>query len=374
MPCRISIRAPDVTQRALASSASGGRKRDGIGGVAPNRQDSGRTSAASQASAISSDDREKPATKGQGKGRREEKPRNVAMDVEAHVKRLQDRSRLVFEDRAGDAQDANKFRVDWRQAPGHKVLARYRLEEQPPRAERLTEDEVTQQTAEEKKQRKIDRDEVIRKHKEKPYTDYAGLRFPTLETAESYNYHQDTGLDKLVERSFPITVPGYRRLDPYLREYIHFLHKLDPARFSISRIAERYRLREKTVAKVVKEFAVNRWLSTSGLTSLSEKQATKESVILKKKEEMYAKWVGWDQLGDEEDPGTDDEELGEFKGWRPTSDWVRRQKVEVEMMSAFPMMEKRDPMPKRVDVDMTVASHRSHKVINWLDPTDKVVF
>merc|ERR1711990_1090086 len=114
----------------------------------------------------------------------------------------------------------------------------------------------------------------------------------------------------------------------------------------------------------VQEWGVNRYLTRSGLTRLRDKQVTREAVILAKKEEMYAKWVGWDQLGDEEDPGTDDEELGEFKGWRPTSDWVRRQRVEVEMMSAFPMMEKRDPMPKRVDVDLTVASHRSHKVIN----------
>jgi hypothetical protein len=280
--------------------------------------------------------------------------------------------------------------LDWRSAPGHRVLTRFRLQDPPPapprkevpeadaeNAEGLTEEEkeMREKVAEEvKKQEREERSKFVKEYGQQPYRNYSGLRFPTLETAESYNYHQDTGLDKLVERSFPITVPGYRRLDPYLREYIHFLHKVDPARFTIARIAERYRLREKTVSKVVQEWSVNRWLTSSGLTSLRDKQATKESVILKKKEEMYAKWVGWDQLGDEEDASDDAEELGEFRGWRPTSDWVRKQKIEVEMMSAFPMMEKRSPMPKRVDVDLTLSSTRSHKVINWIDPTDKVVF
>jgi len=152
------------------------------------------------------------------------------------------------------------------------------------------------------------------------------------------------------------------------------LHSLDPVRFTIDRIAERYRLRSRTVAKVVQEWGVNRYLTRSGLTRLSEKQQTRESVILKKKEEQYAKWVGFDQLGDEDDPESDDEALGAFKGWRSTSDWVRRQSVEVEMMSAFPMPEKRDPMPKRVDVDMVVDSRRDVKIINWIDPSGKVVF
>jgi len=213
-----------------------------------------------------------------------------------------------------------------------------------------------------------------RASKEAVYSDYAGLRFPSLDTAENYDYNRDRGFDRIIERAFPIKVPGYRRLDPYFREYIWFLHNLDPARFTISRIAKRYRLREKTVAKVVQEWATNQYLTRSGLTKLKEKQQTREAEVLRKKEEAYAKWVGWDQLGDEDDPESDDEALGESKGWRSTSDWVRRQSVEVEMMSAFPMMEKRDPMPKRVDVDMVVDSRRGHKIINWIDPTDKVVF
>jgi len=263
------------------------------------------------------------------------------------MKALQQRSTSVFEDRD---VSRTKFRSDWRSDPLQKVPYRFRI--------------------------KLDG-----KKDKASYTDHSGLRFPTLETAESYDYHKDKGVVRLFqERSFPIKVPGFRRLNPYLREYIHFLHNLDPARFTIGRIAERYRLRETTVRKVAQEWAVSRYLTRSGLTRLREKQTTREAVILKKKEEMYAKWVGWDELGDADDPETDDETIGDFKGWRSTQDWVRRQNVEVEMMSAFPMMAKRNPMPKRVDVDMVVSEDRRrmgeyrHKVINWIDPNDKVVF
>lgn len=218
------------------------------------------------------------------------------------------------------------------------------------------------------------RDPAKQQQPPQPYTNFTGLRFPTLETAENIDYHKDRGLQRVVERAYPIKVPGHRRLDPYLREYIHFLHNLDPARFTTARIAERYRLRQKTVQKVVKEWSANHNITNSGLTNLRDKQVTREAVILQKKEEQYGKWVGWDQLGDGDDPETDDEGIGEYRGWRATNDWVRRQNVEVESMSAFPMMEKRDPMPKRVDADLVVDSTQHHKVINWIDPTDKVVF
>merc|ERR1711933_627440 len=113
-----------------------------------------------------------------------------------------------------------------------------------------------------------------------PYSDFAGLRFPTLETAENIDYHRDRGLDRVMERSYPIQVPSYRRLDPYLREYIFFLHNLDPARFSIMRIAQRYRMRTKTVTKVIQEWGVNRYLTRSGLTRLRDKQVTREAAML----------------------------------------------------------------------------------------------
>ena len=49
------------------------------------------------------------------------------------------------------------------------------------------------------------------------------------------------------------------------------------------------------------------------------------------------------------------------------------------MMSAYPMMERMNPTPKRVDVDMEVSRGRDaqgnqHRVINWIDPNEKVLF
>jgi len=283
--------------------------------------------------------------------------RDVAADVQKHMEDMQEQSRKSFNVRG-------KPSTDWRMEAGHKVPYRFRIQEP--------------QTAPKKDDSGAGPKESVKQQvvtAQEPYSNYAGLRFPTLETAENYDYHKDRGIDRVAyERAYPIKVPGYRRLDPYLREYIHFLHSLDPARFTIDRIAERYRLRRNTVAKVVQEWGVNRYLTRSGLTRLRDKQQTREAVILRSKEEQYAKWVGFDQLGDQEDLESDDEALGSFKGYPTTSDWVRRQTVEVEMMSAFPMPEKRDPMPKRVDVDMVVESRQHHKIINWIDPTDKVVF
>mmetsp|Transcript_20804 Transcript_20804/g.61981 ORF Transcript_20804/g.61981 Transcript_20804/m.61981 type:complete len:339 (-) Transcript_20804:68-1084(-) len=281
-------------------------------------------------------------------------PDQVAADVEKHVRELQAASRSA-------PSQSKTFHT-----PGHQVPYRFRLPPSP--------DSEEAQRNREKAAEASPGEPGARRGPERAYTDYTGLRFPTLETAENYDYHKDRGLQRLVERAYPIKVPGYRRLDPYLREYIHFLHSVDPARFTISRIASRYRLREKTVMAVVREWGVTRYLSRSGLTKHRDRQSTKEAEVLKAKERAYAKWVGWDQLGDEDDPESDDETIGDFKGWRSTNDWVRRQNVEVEMMSAFPMMEKRDPMPKRVDVDLVVESRQHHKIINWIDPTDKVNF
>jgi hypothetical protein len=210
---------------------------------------------------------------------------------------------------------------------------------------------------------------------EKPndqYTDFVGSRFPTLETGRNYRYYQDRGLDRLVPRTFPIKVPPWRRLAPSLREYIHFLHALDPARFTIRKIGERYGLKERTVKKVIREFGTAHYLRRVGLVSTTaEKQITREQAVLNRKEREYAKAVGYDQLGDEDLDSESDEE---FHGAAETSDWIRQQTIEVEMMSAFPMMAKRDPFPKRVDVDLTVRNTDKVKVISWIDPTDKVIF
>eukprot|EP00933_Yihiella_yeosuensis_P031452 TRINITY_DN25012_c0_g1_i1.p1 TRINITY_DN25012_c0_g1~~TRINITY_DN25012_c0_g1_i1.p1 ORF type:complete len:355 (+),score=40.43 TRINITY_DN25012_c0_g1_i1:89-1066(+) len=301
---------------------------------------------------------------GPGRGRKSEQGEapvlNVEEQISQHTKNLEARSRQLV---GQSTQDIDKFQLSFsRQRLGTPY--RFRIDPPSPRAPKDQEGKGQGKGKQDDKSKTAPR----------PYSDFAGLRFPTLDTAENFDYHKDRGLTRLIERSYPIKVPAYRRLDPYLREYIFFLHNLDPARFTISKISQRYRLREKTVAKVVQEFGANRYLTRTGLTRLSSKRITREESILSAKEQNYAKWVGWDQLGDEDDPESDDEALGEYKGWRSTSDWVRRQTVEVEMMSAFPMMEKRDPMPKRVDVDMVIDSRKNHKIINWLDPSDKVVF
>jgi len=333
--------AADAASGGAGSSKAPSTPGESSGAAQPGRFRGGRFSRAAQPGRA-------PSTPGEGGGAADQAPSTatVADQVDRHIKGLQGRS--------------NQFRDKWRKDPGHAVPYRFRVQ---------TPAERQGPPGQQRDQQKQDKQEA-----DLPYSDYAGLRFPTLETAENFDYHKDRGMDRLVERAYPIKVPGYRRIDPYLREYIHFLHDLDPVRFTISRIAQRYRLREKTVAKVVQEWGVNRYLTRTGLTKLRDKQVTKEGEMLAKKEQQYAKWVGYDQLGDEDDPESDDEALGEFKGWRSTNDWIRRQNVEVEMMSAFPMMEKRNPMPKRVDIDLTVDSRQHHKVINWIDPTDKVVF
>jgi len=95
--------------------------------------------------------------------------------------------------------------------------------------------------------------------------------------------------------------------------------------------------------------------------------------VLNKKEMVYSQRMGYDHMGDEE-VDDDDGKLEEFNGWKSTFDWVDRQAIEVETMSAFPLAEKRVAVKKRVDVDVTVHQTRKHKIMNWIDPTDKVVF
>eukprot|EP00392_Amoebophrya_sp_AT5.2_P001774 g1779.t1 len=205
-----------------------------------------------------------------------------------------------------------------------------------------------------------------------PYTDFSGNRFPTLSTAKNWRYFESRGLNRLTPRKFPIFVEPAQRLDPYFREYLFFLHTWDPTRFTVPRIAERYRLKEQTVRKVVADFGENYFLRTQGISSTRRKQIDRGARIAEKKAQAFAVGVGWDQMGDGEDDvheATDD-----FDGWKSTQDWVRRQNVEVEMMSAFPSRDKRNPLPKRVDVDLVVAHTPAAKIINWIDPHDKVPF
>eukprot|EP00442_Polarella_glacialis_P005387 CAMPEP_0115110090 /NCGR_PEP_ID=MMETSP0227-20121206/39161_1 /TAXON_ID=89957 /ORGANISM="Polarella glacialis, Strain CCMP 1383" /LENGTH=303 /DNA_ID=CAMNT_0002509047 /DNA_START=39 /DNA_END=947 /DNA_ORIENTATION=+ len=260
--------------------------------------------------------RGKGAGKGGGKG---DEDRAVRLsgpvsdkDVLKHMERLQATSQRMMKE-SGQTADQGKFSMTWRTKGGPGAVPyRFRIQDPDPKpkgkGKGKGEDDAKGQG----------KGQGGPAREAKPYADFAGLRFPTLETAENFDYHKDRGLARVIERTYPIKVPGYRRLDPYLREYIYFLHNLDPQRFTVSRICQRYRMREKTVAKVVQEWGANLYMTRTGLCRLNNKQTTREAVILGKKEEAYGKWVGWDQLGDDDDPETDDEELGEFKGWRST--------------------------------------------------------
>lgn len=205
-----------------------------------------------------------------------------------------------------------------------------------------------------------------------PYSDFVGNRYPTLNTAKNFRYFKERGLNKLKARKFPIHLDTSRKLDPYLREYIFFLNTWDPARFTIQRIAERYRLKEATVYTVIKEFGKDYRARVSGLTSRRRQVIDKKAAILDKKEQEFHKAVGWDQMGDgEEEVHAEDEEFG---GPSSTFDWVQRQSVEVESMSAYPLGRTRDPVLKKVDCEVIVKQTKGRKIISWMDADDKVVF
>ncbi|UKJ89099.2 hypothetical protein MACJ_002345 [Theileria orientalis] len=200
------------------------------------------------------------------------------------------------------------------------------------------------------------------------YTDFCGLRFPTLETTRNRNYWKDSGLNRILPRIFPITLPTHRKVDPLMREYIYFIHTLDPARFRIERIGERYGFKSSTVSKIIKEFSLLHYINKNKLCKIEDKRIDLSEQRLQIKEAAYRDNVGYIQRSNEQE----DSEL-EYKGDKDTVDWLYRQSVIAESMSAFPYPSTRKPMPKRVDVDLTVKNDKNVKVINWIDPTDKVV-
>ena len=204
-----------------------------------------------------------------------------------------------------------------------------------------------------------------------PYTEFTGNRFPSLYSADNLKMLKDKGLERLNPKAFPIRIDAERRLHPQFRHYIWFLHALDPVRFTVNRIAMRYSLRENTVKSILKHVGTKNFLEESGLTTQQLKQSTKELRVADFKERSYAKAVGYSIVGDELPGGGSDELSG---SQRKATDWVRLQNIEVEMMSAFPLPAKRNPMPKRVDVDLVVDNNSEYKVINWIDPHDKVPF
>lgn len=204
-----------------------------------------------------------------------------------------------------------------------------------------------------------------------PYTEFTGNRFPSLYTADNFKMLKDKGLERLDPKAFPLRIDAERRLHPQFRHYIYFLHSLDPVRFTVNRIAMRYSLRDSTVRSIIKHVGTKHFLAQSGLTTQQLKQSTKELRVADFKERSYAKSVGYSIIGDELPGGGSDELYG---SQRKATDWVRLQNIEVESMSAFPLPAKRNPMPKRVDVDMVVGNSAEYKVINWIDPHDKVPF
>eukprot|EP00916_Digyalum_oweni_P026496 GHVL01043535.1.p1 GENE.GHVL01043535.1~~GHVL01043535.1.p1 ORF type:complete len:411 (-),score=30.57 GHVL01043535.1:250-1482(-) len=248
----------------------------------------------------------------------------------------------------------------------------------------------------------------------KEYVDFIGNRYPVLETAENFRYWKDKGLDRLIPRVFPMHLPTERRIDPFLREFIHFLHKSDPARFTKRRIGERYGLKESTVEKIVYQFEKKMWLreqvsvaprykfflknlkTSVKLTSFKGvpyvlkpyvkhlmkarfgndlmTQKPREEKVLDQKEYFFSKKCGYDQLGDDALDSEEDADPEAFKGYRSTSDWVHKQYIQVESMTAYPLMELKNPVPKRVDVDVTVKQDDTCRIMNWIDPRDKIVF
>ncbi|KMZ95568.1 hypothetical protein PVMG_04361 [Plasmodium vivax Mauritania I] len=203
------------------------------------------------------------------------------------------------------------------------------------------------------------------------YSDFVGFRNPTLETWDNYRYWQDSGFKKFLHRTFPIKLPEHRTLNPLLREYIYFLHSFDPFRFSVKKLSERYFLSQNCIHSIYKEESVKRFLRENQLCDEKTKRISKREAVLKIKELIYANKLGYKDAGDFENVKNEEDQ---FQGHKNTFDAINRQVIQVESISAFPLPNRRDPVPKRVDVDIPVANSANVKVMNWVNPNDKVVF
>ncbi|CDJ43423.1 hypothetical protein, conserved [Eimeria tenella] len=170
------------------------------------------------------------------------------------------------------------------------------------------------------------------------YSDFSGNRLPTLDTAENMRYWKDAGLDRLLPRVFPLQLQQSRRLQPLLRELIFALHQMDPRRFNIHALAARYSLKESTVRRVIKEFSLSEFLRKHRLAKESTRRLSRAEAVLKMKEIVFSQKLGYEEMGTEE---IDSQEENKFEGWKSTFDWVMRQHIEVETMSAFPLPAKR---------------------------------
>ncbi|SPJ08146.1 conserved Plasmodium protein, unknown function [Plasmodium sp. DRC-Itaito] len=203
------------------------------------------------------------------------------------------------------------------------------------------------------------------------YSDFCGFRNPTLSTFENYRYWQDSGFKKFMNRIFPIKIPEHRKIDPLLREYIYFLHSFDPYRFTFKRLSERYLFPENVIRSIYKEESVKRFLEDYQLCDDKTKRISKKEAVLKIKELIYSKKIGYKDIGDYENIKN---EQDEFCGHKNTFDQINRQIIQVESISAFPLADRRNPVPKRVDIDMTVYNTSNVKIMNWINPNDKVIF
>ncbi|SBT75317.1 conserved Plasmodium protein, unknown function [Plasmodium ovale] len=203
------------------------------------------------------------------------------------------------------------------------------------------------------------------------YTDFCGFRNPTLETFQNYRYWQDSGFKKFLNRIFPIKIPEHRKVDPLLREYIYFLHSLDPLRFTFKKLSERYFFSENCIRSIYKEESVKRFLEENQLCNDKTKRISKKEAILKIKELIYSKKIGYQDIGDYENVKNEEDE---FQGYKNTFDQINRQVIQVESISSFPLPDRRDPVPKRVDVDIPVFNSANVKIMNWINPNDRVIF
>ncbi|GAW79121.1 hypothetical protein, conserved [Plasmodium gonderi] len=203
------------------------------------------------------------------------------------------------------------------------------------------------------------------------YTDFTGFRNPTLETLDNYRYWQDSGFKKFLHRIFPIKLPDHKKVNPLLREYIYFLHSLDPFRFTFKKLSERYFLSQNCIQCIYKEECVKRFLRDNQLCDDKMKRISKKEAVLKIKELIYAKKLGYKDIGDFENIQNEDDQ---FQGHKNTFDVINRQVIQVESISSFPLPDRRDPVPKRVDVDIPVYNSANVKIMNWVNPNDKVIF
>ncbi|SBT87137.1 conserved Plasmodium protein, unknown function [Plasmodium malariae] len=203
------------------------------------------------------------------------------------------------------------------------------------------------------------------------YTDYTGFRNPTLQTFENYKYWQDSGFKKFLTRIFPIKLPEHKTVDPLLREYIYFLHSFDPFRFSFKKLSERYFFSKSSIKAIYKEESVKRFLQDNELCNDKTKRISKKEAVTKIKELIYSKRIGYKDIGDHENVKNEEDQ---FQGYKNTFDQINRQVIQVESISSFPLPHRRDPVPKRVDVDMPVFNSANVKIMNWINPNDRVIF